>query len=395
MPRCLFRVAVAALGLIAAALAPAPSRADRASVPVGRLQTYNRLDPSGVTVSGISSGAFFAHQFHVAFSSLVKGAGMVDGGLYRCAEQVGSISPPFGNPFFLLGVSREVVAALAVCTSLGRDDFRQAGWQFPDQPDARESQGLAKQAHAEGAIDDPANLATSEVWLFHGANDDLVPGSTMDQLKAFYQLMGVPEANITVAPGPDARHGMPIKTLPPEGAGQHCKPPDPSYLIQCDYGAAELLLSALYPAPPPVPASDSPRGQIVGFDETEFFDATNPSASLNRVGYLYVPEACGNAAPSPATCRLHVAFHGCEQYVDRIHDLFVRDAGYNAWAEANHVIVLYPQATPWLQPSDPSQLSANPQGCWDWWGYSGADYYGRDGKQMRAVRAMVDRVLPK
>ncbi len=400
MPRGLFRITVAALGLIAAALAPAQSRADHASIPVGRLQAYSKLDPSSVTVSGISSGAFFAHQFHVAYSSLVKGAGMVDGGLYRCAEQVDHISPPFGNPFFLFSVSRNVVAALAVCTNLGGNDFSQAGWRFPAEPDARESQRLAKQAYADGAIDDPANLATSKVWLFHGTNDDLVPGSTMDQLKAFYQLMGVPLANITVAPGSDAKHGMPIKALPAGGAGPHCRLPDPSYLIRCDYGAAELLLSSLYPAPPPAPAGGSPRGQIVGFDQTEFFDTTDPSASLNRAGYLYVPGACENEAPSPVTCRLHVAFHGCEfhgceQYVDKIHDLFVRDAGYNAWAEANHVIVLYPQAAPWLRLSDPSQLSANPQGCWDWWGYSGADYYGRDGKQMRAVKAMIDRMLPK
>jgi hypothetical protein len=40
---------------------------------------------------------------------------MVDGGLYRCAEQVGRVSPPFGNPFLLFGVSREVVAKMSSC----------------------------------------------------------------------------------------------------------------------------------------------------------------------------------------------------------------------------------------------------------------------------------------
>jgi poly(3-hydroxybutyrate) depolymerase len=93
-------------------------------------------------------------------------------------------------------------------------------------------------------------------------------------------------------------------------------------------------------------------------------------------------------------CRLHVAFHGCEQYVDKIHDLFFRDAGYNAWADANHIIVLYPQAAPWLRLADPSQITGNPKGCWDWWGYSGDDYLGQNGKQMRAVRGMIGRMLP-
>ena len=89
------------------------------------------------------------------------------------------------------------------------------------------------------------------------------------------------------------------------------------------------------------------------------------------------------------------AFHGCLQYVDAIHDRFFRDAGYNAFADANHVVVLYPQATSWRRLTDPSGLTANPDGCWDWWGYAGDDaYFTRDGKQMRAVRAMIARMLP-
>jgi hypothetical protein len=38
------------------------------------LPTHLRLDPTTVTVSGLSSGGFFAHQFHVAFSRSVAGA---------------------------------------------------------------------------------------------------------------------------------------------------------------------------------------------------------------------------------------------------------------------------------------------------------------------------------
>src|SRR3954471_13323265 len=191
MTRRVLRMTLAALGLFAALLGTGESRADHASIPIKPLQAYHKLDPSSVTVSGLSSGAFFAHQFHVAYSSLVKGAGMVDGGLYRCAKQIDNVLPPLGNPFFLFFVSRSVVASLAVCTTLGRNDFKQFGWQFPDKPDAKEAQKLAREAHADGMIDDPANLVTSKVWLFHGNNDEVVPRSTMDQLKTFYRLMGV------------------------------------------------------------------------------------------------------------------------------------------------------------------------------------------------------------
>lgn len=38
------------------------------------------MDRDKLTVSGLSSGAYFAVQFHVAFSSVIKGAGVIAGG---------------------------------------------------------------------------------------------------------------------------------------------------------------------------------------------------------------------------------------------------------------------------------------------------------------------------
>ena len=206
--------AAALWAVLACAIFPDVSAAEHQNVSVEPLAAYKKLDPSGVTVSGISSGAFFAHQFHVAYSSVVKGAGIVAGGPYACADQVDSITPPLGNPFIVALVPRRVVASLAVCTHFGRSDFKQAGWQFPGKPDANDLRKAAIRAHAERMIDDPSNLANSRVWLFHGDRDIGVPKSTMQELRNFYQLMGVPAANIEVKDGPDAKHGMPIKAFP-------------------------------------------------------------------------------------------------------------------------------------------------------------------------------------
>jgi poly(3-hydroxybutyrate) depolymerase len=362
-------------------------------VPIGQLAAFQKLEPTGITVSGISSGAFFAHQVHVAYSSLVKGTGLVAGGPYACADKEDGITPP--NPFEALLVPRRVVAALAVCTHFNRDDFKLAGWQFPDKPDARDSREAAKREHVSGRIDDPANLADSRVWIFHGDADDIVPQSTVQELARFYELMGVRAASMQVKDGPDAMHGMPIDALASGNTAKHCERPEPSFLVKCDYGAAGLLLQFLYPGASAPTAGSQGSGRIVRFDQTEFFDASDESASLNKSGYLYVPQDCENGAPSAPKCRLHVAFHGCEQYEQRIHETFVRDAGYNAWADANHLMILYPQATQWRRPLiDPAGLRSNPQGCWDWWGYSGSGYLTRDGKQMKAIRAMIARMLP-
>ena len=391
MARMLRWRAAALVALLAGPIVSGTGAAQDAPRPP--LAALRKLDASAVTVSGISSGAFFAHQFHVAYSGLVKGAGMVAGGPYACADNADSITPP--NPFEVALIPRRVVASLAVCTHFATDDFKNSGWQFPAKPNARDSRATATRENAGGKIDDPANLADSRVWIFHGQLDDVVPQSTIAQIAEFYRLMTVPAANIKVVDGADARHGMPIDAPAAGGSGRHCEPPEPSFLVKCDYGAAEMLLPHLYPGATAPPAGARPSGRIVAFDQTQFFDVKDESASLDKSGYLYVPQDCENDSAATVGCRLHVAFHGCEQYVAKIGETFVRDAGYDAWADANRLVILYPQTTRWLRPLvDPAGFTANPKGCWDWWGYSGGAYLTRDGTQMKAVRAMIARLLP-
>lgn len=50
-------------------------------------------------------------------------------------------------------------------------------------------------------------------------------------------------------------------------------------------------------------------GNLLNFDQAEFF-ALDPSvSSMSRSGFVYVPTACS----SGARCRLHISFHGCMQ----------------------------------------------------------------------------------
>jgi hypothetical protein len=46
----------------------------------------SRSIPPQISVSGISSGGYMAHQFHVAHSQHIMGAGIVAGGPYYCAR---------------------------------------------------------------------------------------------------------------------------------------------------------------------------------------------------------------------------------------------------------------------------------------------------------------------
>ena len=55
-------------------------------------------------------------------------------------------------------------------------------------------------------------------------------------------------------------------------------------------------------------------------------------------------------------------------------------------------MVLYPQTIAWAD-SLYFQYRQNPNGCWDWWGYSGDDYASKRGKQVRAVAEMINTLV--
>ena len=82
-------------------------------------------------------------------------------------------------------------------------------------------------------------------------------------------------------------------------------------------------------------------------------------------------------------CRLHIALHGCDQARETVGDAFIKESGFARWADSNRIVVLFPQVTGSL---------VNPHGCFDWWGYTGLDYLGKDAPQIAAIWAMVERL---
>ena len=81
---------------------------------------------------------------------------------------------------------------------------------------------------------------------------------------------------------------------------------------------------------------------------------------------------------------LHIAFHGCKQGKEFIGDVYARHTGLNNWAEANKIIILYPQIK--------SSLPSNGNGCFDWWGYLDQNYHTKKGTQMTAIAKMVQAI---
>lgn len=337
---------------------PAPGTGVDAGDPPAVSLPSLTVEPAGVTVSGISSGGYMAHQMHVAHSATIAGAGILAAGPYHCAGS--------GYPFNLLRTYDTCMNLADLIPFMGPPDLA---------PSVEQTRGEA----LKGRIDDPAHLRGARIWLFSGRLDDTVPQSVTDVLKAYYETFADP-GDVEYVNNMRADHAMIT-----EAFGNACDSSKPPFLNDCDYDAAGAILARMYGS---LRRPDGESGQLLSFDQ-KAFDPDPARHGLAARGYVFIPDACAGGAP----CRLHVAFHGCRQNAETVGDAFYRNAGYNPWAAANNIVVLYPQAAavrnrflgislPW----------PNPLGCWDWWGFTGPEFDLKSGAQIAAVSAMIDRL---
>lgn len=307
-------------------------------------------DPKQVSVSGLSSGAFMAVQLQVAYSGSIVGAGVIAGGPYYCAA----------NNIFFAGICMGRVPG------------------FP--PSATLLAQFAKDFAAARTIDPLHKLAQRRIYVFSGTEDDVVRQPAVDATVAFFRQLGVKAAGLSYVNTLPAGHALITPSF-----GNDCPANAAPYISHCKlgdagYDQAGALLQHLHGTLKP--RVDPPGGQILRFDQRAFAPA---GTGMAETALLYVPQACTGAT---AHCKVHVAIHGCVQSEASVGNQFVTETGYNAWADSNQMLVLYPQVNPSTDP-------ANPRGCWDWWGYTGGDYAKKSAPQMKAIMAMVKRLTQR
>ncbi len=308
------------------------------SVQTTSSAVYN-IDVARISVSGLSSGAYMAGQFHVAYSSIISGAGLVAGGPYYCAQ--GELSRGLGS--CMKGDGLDVKSLIA----------------------------FAREAQSGGDIDDMQHLARDRVWLFHGTSDTVVGLEPTLAAAEFYRAV-LAESVVTLVSDINVVHGMP--TL---DAGLPCDSFGAPFLNACEYDAAGAILESIYAN---LASRATTSGDLITVDQPDY-----EAAHMRPSAYLYVPRSCAVGE----ACGVHVAFHGCAQSSEFVADAFAQGAGFNEWAESNNLIIVYPQ-------SGSSKFAlVNPYGCWDWWGYTGQDYATRNGTQMKAVKSLLDLLAGK
>lgn len=299
-----------------------------------------QLDPQRIAVAGLSSGAYMATQTHLAWSDRVSGVALIAGGPYGCAQ--GSLKQ-----------------ALGPCINAS-----------PAAPDAASLAAAATRRALAGDIAALDHLASDRILILHGRHDLTVAEAVSGASVEFYRGLvaesgGDPLGQVTW--DAEREFGHLIPTL---GSGGDCLASAPPYLGSCDFDAAGLVFATLFGEARRAPKEQA-ESQPAPFDQNRY-RPDGLDAYLADAGFVYVPPRCAAGEP----CGLLVAFHGCEQNADAVGDAFVRDAGFNRWADAFDVVVLYPQTRS-------SFVPLNPKACWDWWGYSGEHYDTRKGVQQR------------
>lgn len=350
-PKTLSRLAAAGLFALTIGSAAAGGAAEYRPIKLPRLN----IDASQTTVSGISSGAYMAGQFQIAYSDLVKGAAIVAGGPYSCA----TASRAIGVPTVALALQR------CMTPNMG----------LPEVPVLKKT---AEDLQKMKDVDPLSNLANSRIYLFSGANDKTVRRSVTDRAYEFYRAMEVPEKSIDYVRHPKAAHAFIT-----DGYGKACSfsPGEKGfsyYLNDCQYDQAGAILQHLIGGLK-IPNAPAAARMAVEFDQTSYIGDPSRTGMADK-GFVYIPQSCAAGQP----CRLHVAFHGCKMAVDLIGNVFAEHSGYNRWADVNNIVVLYPQIS-----HAAKKFVGNQKACWDWWGYTGYDFARKGGFQMTAVRQMI------
>lgn len=313
--------------------------------------------PDGVSVSGISSGAFMAGQFQMAHAKKVVGAAIIAGGPYGCARSAFSAFT-FGFGRQLANVSKAVNGCMLNLYAI---------WGVPN------ADRLARQAEllAEGGKIDPLDAVREDkVYLFSGQQDRTVVPAIVRAAERYFLKLGIPADNIKRVTNYPAGHAFVT-----EDHGGSCELSKTPFVVDCDYDQAGDLLRHIYGTLQA--RTPQATGRYLAFDQRPFVSGS--ADGLADEGQVYIPTACRNAAG----CRVHIAFHGCGQNAAQVGTAFVEGSGFARWGDSNRLIILFPQV---------KKSPGNSQACWDWWGYTGDDFLTREGVQVQAVNRMLEHL---
>ena len=155
-------------------MVPGPSPAP--PPPASPLPPLN-IHPKGITISGISSGADFVVNLHVAHSSTISGVGVFAGQAYHC-----SVTRFPDDPMVPLNPGVPVCDGCPKNATLGYDHCK----QNPEYVDVSLLVDYARQQSALGTIDNVGNISSAQLYFYRGTHDTCYKTGAEEATLGFY-----------------------------------------------------------------------------------------------------------------------------------------------------------------------------------------------------------------
>eukprot|EP01052_Picozoa_sp_SAG31_P047214 SAG31_NODE_9350_length_1291_cov_1.290268_2_plen_315_part_01 len=306
-----------------------------------------------------------ASQHYIAFSDRISGLGHIDAAPYGCSKLQSSLCK-----------------YNCACTGGAA---------------AQQMLTYAAEAAAAGHIADLSNVKNDKVWVMSGGADTIVNHTVGATAADLYSRMG---ASVAFHIVPDAEHAF-VTDTNNSGVANSCGYLGAPFINDCGYDMAGAIFTHLLG--PLKPRAPFVLGHVRRLQQSAYFPQsaegkryTPAQMAMSDFAYAYVPGRCGNNSAgmtreSRQSCQVHVMYHGCDSSADIVWPIPVRSigmsivehAGFNEHAEANDIVVLYPQA--------------HMTDCWDWDGEFPAPltqgYDTRKSTQIGVVNRMVDDIM--
>ena len=336
------------------------------------LPTLHIDQRAGVLAAGLGHSADFAHQFHVAFSSIVSGACVFSGQPFHCATSHFSqdkLTPPDPRVPNCDGCPPLTTLPFDHCRLT--PDVVDVG-SLVDYPRRHCGQNpISKQE----CFDDVDYLKRSRTFLFRGTSDaTAVAGAVENVVGLLAQLVDEPSWSLKLVADQPFGHVLPLVSTP------HANGTAPAGYD----GPGECLRHAL--DSPWLTAGTADEASWLTFDQAEFAEA---GVGFRDAGWVYVPRRC-RPESGFQLCRVVVRPDACDPASGvRAPDV---DA-FADYAEPNALVVLHPCVGGGVDTQRYPSAPDVARGKLDVYGQLGGDYTQQNAPHMRAVGRMVRRLL--
>lgn len=357
---------------------------------------------SKYSISGFSCGARFSHAYLLSYSS-----------------EINSVWMGAGTP------------VLNTSTIYNETSFSEAfSYWFDNNPTKYNLNDIISwidYLESQDLIDNLSNLINTRIHIYRASSDIVVPAIHAENLVLLYNDLTDGLGEITA----DINNKNFNHFWITPNYGQICQPDTPLLIpFMCknnDFNFAQNIFEHIFlgnilntptiltnPSANPVAPNG---GQLVSINVGNNIEAfqNNPNNKdkfpfLSNSWNIFIPRECvlvskldefddllDNIPNSDGSfnydilsflgendeCALHVDFHGGNMGIMNLGNHFNIYNGLNIWADVNKVIILYPT----------NQWTVTSRACWDFFGYTGIDYFNRNGAQISIIHEVINQIL--